>query len=175
MSARPEKTARRLAWLLCLAGAVTCAWAAGAVGAQAERAWVWQNPLPQGNAIYAVRFAADKRTGWAVGADGVILHTADGGETWVQQPGAPRERPLFDVVVRGDTGFVIGDAGTVLRSRDAGVTWQLEPMPIQLAARWLRSVWLVDDTQGLAVGAEGLVFRLIGGRLERLAAAGDLR
>jgi hypothetical protein len=48
-------------------------------------------------------------------------------------------------------------------------------MPIQLAARWLRSVWLVDDTQGLAVGAEGLVFRLVGGRLERLAAAGDLR
>jgi hypothetical protein len=48
-------------------------------------------------------------------------------------------------------------------------------MPIQLAARWLRSIWLADDAQGLAVGAEGLVFRLSGGRLERLAAAGGMR
>jgi photosystem II stability/assembly factor-like uncharacterized protein len=120
-------------------------------------------------------FFADRRRGWTVGADGVILHTEDGGETWVAQPGAPPERPLFDVAVRGDTGFIIGDAGTVLRSRDAGITWQVEPMPIQLAARWLRSVWLIDDAQGLAVGAEGLVLRLVGGRLERLAAAGDLR
>src|SRR5688572_25113328 len=94
MSARPQKTARRLAWLLCLAGAVACAWAAGGVGAQAERAWVWQNPLPQGNAIYAVRFAADKRTGWAVGADGVILHTEDGGFRWEEQR-APTPVPLY--------------------------------------------------------------------------------
>jgi hypothetical protein len=44
-------------------------------------------------------------------------------------------------------------------------------MPIQLAARWLRSVWLADDT-GCAVGAESPVFRLVGGRLERPALAG---
>jgi photosystem II stability/assembly factor-like uncharacterized protein len=121
-----------------------------------------------------VHFAARRRGGGG-GADGVILRTEDGGETWLTQPGAPPERPLFDVFVRGDAGFVVGDAGTVLRSRDAGATWQAEPIPIQLAARWLRSVWLVDDAHGLAVGAEGLVFRLVGGRLERLAAAGDLR
>jgi photosystem II stability/assembly factor-like uncharacterized protein len=93
----------------------------------------------------------------------------------VRQPGAPPERALFDVFVRGDNGFVVGDSGTVLRSRDAGATWEPEPMPIQLAARWLRSIWLADDAQGLAVGAEGLVFRLSGGRLERLAAAGGMR
>jgi len=137
------------------------------------RSWR-QLRAPVESTLFGVHFA-DRRRGWAVGADGVILHTEDGGETWAAQPGAPPERPLFDVAVRGQTGFVIGDSGTVLRSRDAGVTWQSEPMPIQLAARWLRSVWLVDDTQGLAVGAEGLVFRLVGGRLERLAAAGDLR
>ena len=37
--------------------------------------------------------------------------------------------------------------------------------PIQLAARWLRSVWLTPTAaRGLAVGAEGLVFRIDGGR-----------
>jgi photosystem II stability/assembly factor-like uncharacterized protein len=137
------------------------------------RSWR-QQQAPVESTLFGVYFA-DRRRGWAVGADGVILHTENGGEAWAEQPGAPRERPLFDVFVRGDTGFVIGDSGTVLRSRDGGATWAVEPMPIQLAARWLRSVWLVDDSQGLAVGAEGLVFRLVGGRLERLAAAGELR
>src|SRR5215210_1919050 len=99
MSARLQTTARRLAWLLCLAGVLACA-SAAAGGASAEaaagqgaRAWVWQNPLPQGNAIYAVRFASDKQTGWAVGADGVILHTTDSGFRWEQQH-APAPVPL---------------------------------------------------------------------------------
>jgi len=133
-----------------------------------------QQQSPVQSTLFGVHFA-DRRRGWAVGADGVILRTENGGEAWAEQPGAPRERPLFDVFVRGDTGFVIGDAGTMIRSRDGGASWQLEPTPIQLAARWLRSVWLTDESQGLAVGAEGLVFRLVGGRLERLAAAGDVR
>jgi photosystem II stability/assembly factor-like uncharacterized protein len=133
-----------------------------------------QQPSTVESTLFGVHFA-DRRRGWAVGADGVILRTQDGGETWVRQPGAPPERALFDVFVRGDNGFVVGDSGTVLRSRDAGATWEPEPMPIQLAARWLRSIWLADDAQGLAVGAEGLVFRLSGGRLERLAAAGGMR
>jgi photosystem II stability/assembly factor-like uncharacterized protein len=137
------------------------------------RSWRQQR-APVESTLFGVHFA-DRRRGWAVGADGVIVHTEDGGESWRTQPGAASERPLFDVFVRGDTGFVVGDAGTVLRSRDAGRTWQPEPVPIQLAARWLRSVWLADDAGGLAVGAEGLVFRLVGGRLERLALAGGPR
>src|SRR4028119_821178 len=44
--------------------------------------WEWQNPLPQGNSIFAIRFAGDKLTGWAVGADGTILYTRDGGFNW---------------------------------------------------------------------------------------------
>ena len=50
-----------------------------------DRGWEWQNPLPQGNAISAIRFAKDKRHGWAVGADGVILYTTDGGFSWTSQ------------------------------------------------------------------------------------------
>ena len=35
--------------------------------------WIWQNPLPQGNTLFSINFAPDKLTGWAVGADGVIV------------------------------------------------------------------------------------------------------
>src|SRR2546422_9967747 len=50
-----------------------------------NRGWEWQNPRPQGNAINAIRFAKDKRHGWAVGSDGVILYSADGGFEWEAQ------------------------------------------------------------------------------------------
>src|SRR5260221_5766100 len=36
-----------------------------------DRGWEWQNPLPQGNAISAVRFTRHQRHGLAIGADGV--------------------------------------------------------------------------------------------------------
>src|SRR5438270_5560924 len=102
MNANAQTTARAHAWLLCLAGAVVCACvivcACVAAAQQAERVWLWQNPLPQGNAIYAVRFAADKRTGWAVGADGVILHTTDGGFRWEQQH-AETPVPIYGLFV----------------------------------------------------------------------------
>src|SRR5688572_17155126 len=78
MSTDPSNRTRLRALLLCLALAALCAPAAVPARQAGTRAWLWQNPLPQGNAIFAVRFAADKLTGWAVGADGVILHTKDG-------------------------------------------------------------------------------------------------
>jgi len=59
--------------------------AAGTFAQTSNRGWEWQNPLPQGNAISAIRFASDKLHGWAVGADGVILYTANGGFRWESQ------------------------------------------------------------------------------------------
>ena len=89
-----------------------------------------------------------------------------------REAGGVQQRPLYDVMVHGDTGWIVGEAGTVLKTTDGGATWALEPLPIQLAARWLRSIWLTPGGRGLAVGAEGLVFRVDGWTLERLARAG---
>src|SRR5687768_18244215 len=47
--------------------------------------WQWQNPLPQGNIINSIRFASDKKYGWAVGSDGAILRTRNGGFEWETQ------------------------------------------------------------------------------------------
>jgi len=57
---------------------------------------------------------------------------------------------------------------TILASSDGGGTWTVEPLPIQLAASWIRSVALTPAGHGLAVGAEGLVFQLDGTSLHRL-------
>jgi hypothetical protein len=41
--------------------------------------WVWQNPLPQGNHLFAVSFV-DANNGTAVGWSGTIVRTTDGGQ-----------------------------------------------------------------------------------------------
>ncbi|NOT61549.1 MAG: hypothetical protein HOP19_15135, partial [Acidobacteria bacterium] len=43
--------------------------------------WRWLNPRPQGNALYAIRFS-DAQRGLALGRDGVILRTENGGVGW---------------------------------------------------------------------------------------------
>jgi photosystem II stability/assembly factor-like uncharacterized protein len=117
-------------------------------------------------------YFADPRRGWAVGIDSVILHTEDGGTTWVAQPSPIAQRLLYDVAVRGSEGWIVGNAGTMLKSADGGASWAVEPLPIELAANWIRSVSLAPGGRGLAVGAEGLVFRVEGLQLHRLGVEG---
>lgn len=129
---------------------------------------------PVESTLFGVSFA-DAQRGWAVGIDSTILRTEDGGTTWNAQPSPIAQRSFYDVAVRGQHGWVVGMSGTVLRSSDAGVTWAVEPLPIELAANWIRSISLEPGGQGLAVGAEGLIFRIDGSRLRRLGGSEDGR
>ncbi len=87
--------------------------------------------------LTAVRFA-NERTGWAVGHEGVILKTMDGGETWILVHGHPdapapashdrsffsERAPLFDLLVLDELRvWTVGAYGVALRSKDAGDTW----------------------------------------------------
>jgi photosystem II stability/assembly factor-like uncharacterized protein len=58
----------------------------------------------------------------------------------------------------------------VLKTADGGASWTVEPLPLQLAANWIRSVWLGPGGHGLAVGSEGLVFRVEGATMKQLGA-----
>ncbi|HYW71382.1 MAG TPA: YCF48-related protein, partial [Pyrinomonadaceae bacterium] len=86
-------------------------------GQSRGRGWEWQNPLPQGNAISAIRFAGDQLHGWAIGADGVILYTTDGGFRWETQPtrlvNALNGLYVFD----RQHVFAVGARGLILETR----------------------------------------------------------
>src|SRR2546423_1941902 len=84
------------------------------------RGWLWQNPLPQGNAINAVRFASDKRHGWAVGSDGAILRTDNGGFAWEAQ-GSPVVTTLYGLHVKDKNAAVaVGARGAVVSTENGG-------------------------------------------------------
>src|SRR4051812_39269339 len=158
MSSLSTSKARVRTWLLCLGAAAVCAaCAAVATAQQTERAWVWQNPLPQGNAIYAVRFAADKRSGWAVGADGVILRTTDGGFRWEEQH-AQTPVPLYGLFVRdAKRAVAVGARGIVLTTENGGERWVVRQTGVK---DHLFSVAFAPDAlHGWAVGSYGQIVK----------------
>src|SRR5262245_720395 len=87
---------------------------------------------PEDASLHGV-FFFDAKEGWAVGDDGVIRHTIDGGKTWEDQ------RSTTNASLRGvhfldeSTGWAVGreerpfgggSVGVVLFTRDGGVRWQ---------------------------------------------------
>ncbi|MBC7933433.1 MAG: hypothetical protein H7Z38_22965, partial [Rubrivivax sp.] len=159
MSAKASTTARSLAWLMCLAAIFVCA--VGAWAQQMERAWAWQNPLPQGNAIYAVRFAPDKLTGWAVGADGVILRTKDGGFRWQEQHAATPVA-LYGLFVRdAKRAVAVGARGQVLTTDNGGSRWVLRQTGVK--DHLFSVAFAADALRGWAVGSYGQIVKTADG------------
>ncbi len=81
--------------------------------------------------LRAVHFVDKGKEGWAVGDEGVILHTIDGGRTWERQEAGTRASLRSLVFLTPYVGWVVGreelprgSAGVVLFTRDGGESWQ---------------------------------------------------
>lgn len=83
-----------------------------------------QQPVPTRALLTGVSFP-DARHGWAVGHDGVILVTDDGGESWTRQDaGDDLETAFLDVCFTSPRrGFAVGAYGKFLETEDGGGTW----------------------------------------------------
>jgi photosystem II stability/assembly factor-like uncharacterized protein len=87
----------------------------------------WQQAkVPVSSDLVAVHFPT-AQAGWAVGHDGVVLHSADAGRSWTRQrDGRPdaADNPLLDVWFEdAKTGYAVGAFGLILRTTDAGHVW----------------------------------------------------
>jgi photosystem II stability/assembly factor-like uncharacterized protein len=75
-----------------------------------------------GRRLNAVWFASALR-GWAVGGEGVILATVDGGLTWRPQSSGVGD-DLYDVqFFDEEEGWAVGRGGALLHTTDGGRTW----------------------------------------------------
>lgn len=130
--------------------------------------WRQAGKVPVDATLTAVSFA-DAREGWAVGHLGVILHSADGGETWsVQRIDPVEDRPLFAVAFTdARNGVAVGLWSLMLRTRDGGRTWEaaeLPPPPGDTRADAnLMSVFGDGEGRLFIAGERGLVLRSLDG------------
>jgi photosystem II stability/assembly factor-like uncharacterized protein len=138
---------------------------------QVRRSWLWQNPLPQGNTIHAVRFAPDKLSGWAVGAGGTILRTTDGGFSWREQH-SNTIVPLYGLHVRdAKTAVAVGSRGQILTTENGGSRWVLRPTKVD--DHLFAVAFAPDGKHGWAGGSYGQIVRTTdGGRTWAQQASG---
>jgi len=110
-----------------------------------------QATVPVSSDLVAVSFP-DATHGWAVGHDGVILHTEDAGVTWTRQLDG---RGIGAVLV----DFYAGTSATADPKRAAALREEAARLASQGAENPLLDVWFRDASEGYAVGAFGLALR----------------
>jgi photosystem II stability/assembly factor-like uncharacterized protein len=108
-------------------------------------------------AIHAVQFV-DASEGWAVGDDGVIWHSIDGGKNWERQKSGTRASLRGVHFQTPYTGWAVGrterpngggSVGVMLRTTDGGLTWDevgTNMMP------GLHGVRFADEKRGFVCG-----------------------
>jgi photosystem II stability/assembly factor-like uncharacterized protein len=84
--------------------------------------WMWLNPKPQGNTLYAVDFV-DNNTGYAAGNYGTILKTTDNGNNWIKLNTNISNKFTSLDFIDSNTGYAGGGDQLLMKTTDAGQTW----------------------------------------------------
>ena len=117
----------------------------------------WQQAaVPVSSDITAVHFPTPQR-GWAVGHDGVVLATGDGGATWTRQLDGRAVNAL--VLADVETKLAANPQSTLLQGLAAEAGRNVEAG----ADKPLLDVWFENDTTGWVVGAYNLLLRTTDG------------
>ena len=106
--------------------------------------------------LYTVCFT-DASHGWAVGNDGTILATTDGGAHWVAQTSGTTQYLMSVSFTDSSNGWAVGGGGDVspiLGTTDGGAHWVAQTSE---TTAQLNSVCFTDASHGWAVGDEGTI------------------
>jgi photosystem II stability/assembly factor-like uncharacterized protein len=113
-----------------------------------------QAAVPVSVTLTAVCFPTPEK-GWATGHDGVVLHTADGGKTWVKQLDGSR---INNLVLEQVKHLMEGAAGQKQKLERLQFFYNdarkgLEEGP----SRPLMALWFRNDREGIVVGSFGMI------------------
>lgn len=120
------------------------------------RQWT-QLPTNTRSTLAAVAYADGHL--WAAGHDGIVIHSADAGQTWQRQRLAPWAKdaddpsagaPILDLLFTDAShGFAIGAYSLMLVTADAGVTWTRQPLNLPAPAAPAAAEASYDEDSGM--------------------------
>ncbi|MCK4546217.1 MAG: hypothetical protein KAW17_02135 [Candidatus Eisenbacteria sp.] len=148
-------------------------WLAGGIGSQSTGGVVvntsdgarnWTLRLEGVGHIKDLHFV-DHNVGWAVGSEGTVLRTLDGGAHWEQIDVHPYRDFSGVYFLDRRRGWVVGHHETILYTADGGSTWVWQREGSEFA---VRAVVFLDNLRGWAVassysGERGLLLRTLDG------------
>lgn len=128
--------------------------------------WI-QASVPVSSDLVAVHFPSPQN-GWAVGHDGVVLHSSNGGSSWIKQFDG---RAAAQVMASYHKGWKncsschdkIETPKGPPKGADAGLMADLKSFTEQGPDKPFLDVWFENDTTGFIVGAFNLIFRTVDG------------
>lgn len=126
---------------------------------QAQAQWTKFAPASATTTFHALAFASP-RAGFAVGTNGFIARTRDGGAAWSIT--RPWRVSLFCVhFPSASTGYAAGDFGIVLKTMNGGDSWS--PI-LGRTGTTFRSTYFLDEQRGFVAGDSTILATLDGGR-----------
>ena len=119
----------------------------------AEKTWEFQKTGID-YTLSSIHFP-DGKNGWAVGDEGMIIHTTDGGKTWMTQK-SPVSYFLMGVFFVNDReGWIVTERTTILHTNDGGGTWKVQFKDTDFI---LKAVSFADELNGWVVGEYGYIY-----------------
>lgn len=108
--------------------------------------------------LLGVDFVSEK-LGWAVGENGTILHTRNGGITWDAQ--SSPTHLLFDICITSNNkAYVVGDRGAILQTGDSGSNWESQD---SRTTECFGGTHFVTPKKGWAVAEAGVILHTTNG------------
>src|SRR6266850_4167322 len=111
--------------------------------------------LRTSQSLNVVRFV-DATNGWAAGNQGTILHTVDGGVTWISQPSHTLAQIISISFIDARRGWAVSakNYGAALYTEDSGLNWSVRRIG---GVNSILSITFVDAQLGWALAAQGAV------------------
>jgi gliding motility-associated-like protein len=124
-------------------------------------AQTWQTNVQAGNNSYNTGtfkkiFFVNATNGWAVGDNGLIMATTNGGTTWVNQTSGSNSFLGGVFFISTTQGWAVGSEGTILSTSNGGTTWTTQLFTSGSNAQFY-DVFFTSATQGWAVGFFGRI------------------
>jgi len=138
--------------------------------------WTQSQQVPVMSTLTSVYFV-DSNNGWAIGHDGVVLNSLNGGLTWTKQfdgfkanemvlEQAKKDKKKYEKELNKAKVMGVSRRISQIEAKLENATYALEDAQIDFedkSTKPLLDVWFKSPTEGLVIGAYGMIFKTFDG------------
>ena len=129
----------------------------------------WETGYIRGDNFLFDVVALNPMEAWAVGIQGTVRRTTDGGVTWEDVDTGVPKMALYTIASDGQGALVISGKGVSWSSGDGGKTWGEPRFEPTIEYGWIYDIEALGPGRFVACGDEGAIYRrLAGGRWTRV-------